>query len=264
MVRGDILSLLRFCREKRGSCDTLVALDTSGAGITGETALALAGLADTVRLSLDGPEEINDRQRGPGSYKTAMKAFENLREAGFEPEVGVTVTSLNADVLPEFLGTLVELGCRSISVNMLRPVGRATENPDLQPGKERFRRSVSLSRKALGLSAEDNGDGKPGGSCGAGRYLSILPDGGIYPCHVLHLEEFQLGNAAENGLGPSLHPDGLLARLRRLDLRKLALLDPELADLGESDTCLGRVYRATRNNPQWDDLHLKAIRKLDK
>lgn len=67
-------------------------------------------------LSVDGPEEINDRQRGPGAFKLAVGGLETLRAARAArgctyPQLGITyiVTPLNASHVARFFLESIEL-----------------------------------------------------------------------------------------------------------------------------------------------------------
>ncbi len=57
-----------------------------------------------VQISLDGATaEVNDHVRGPGSYDTALRALENLRDAGFaDAKISVVCTRQNIGQLDEF------------------------------------------------------------------------------------------------------------------------------------------------------------------
>jgi len=252
LMRGDILALLRGINTLNREHQIELALDTSGIGLTPELARAMAGLVDRVRLSLDGPEEINDLQRGPGSYGIAMKAFSNLTDAGFEPEVGITLTSRNLSSIHEFTNYLVNMGCRNISISRLRPIGRACHHPEWVPDRKEMREAVDEVRASLGIPLETIQENVgTGHTCGVGRFLSVLPDGSAYPCHVLHLPEFRLGNIFTDRPEYVCRPEGLLGKLASLDLMKLSRSYPVLMELGESDVCLGYVYRKTASSPVW-------------
>ena len=100
-VRPDFWELLDY------SIDHHVGVKFSTNGIKLDKKRA-AQLARTdyvdVQISLDGATaEINDHVRGPGSYATAMRALENLAEAGFgQPKISVVMTRQNVDQLDEF------------------------------------------------------------------------------------------------------------------------------------------------------------------
>ena len=60
-----------------------------------------------VTISMDGPKEMHEQMRGlPGSWDRAIETFRRLRgikRSNFQPVIGMTVFTKNADVLPTFL-----------------------------------------------------------------------------------------------------------------------------------------------------------------
>ena len=78
-----------------------------------------------MQISLDGATaEVNDHVRGPGSYDTAMRALENLAEAGFgQPKISVVMTRQNVDQLDEFKAIADKFGAQ-LRITRLRPSGR--------------------------------------------------------------------------------------------------------------------------------------------
>ena len=255
MERSDILRLLRGFRKNDPDHATTLSLNTAGANITEQTAIALAGLPDRVRVSLDGPEAVNDRLRGKGSYRIARAALEFLLKAGFEPEASITATRWNLKDLPAFAAYLSDLGCRKIRIGLVRPIGRAEKRPDLVPNKVEFRNMLDSVHRRLGSgniapSADPPAETERG--CGIGRYLNVLPDGAVYPCHVLCRPEFQLGNLIETRLREILDPKHLLYRLKNLDARRIGTRHPELRRLTETEFCLGLVWRETKDCRGWD------------
>src|ERR1700761_5998239 len=80
-VRRDFWELVDYATAHQVG----VKFSTNGVKITPEVAtrLAASDYVD-VQISLDGATaEVNDAVRGPGSYATAVRALENLAEAGF-------------------------------------------------------------------------------------------------------------------------------------------------------------------------------------
>ena len=92
--------------KRRGS---YVDTPTNGTLIA-ENALMLVKTGfDSVRVSIDGPEKINDKQRGRGSYKRATKGIETLyneklSQGSKNPSISIiyTVTPSNFDKIEQF------------------------------------------------------------------------------------------------------------------------------------------------------------------
>ena len=85
-VRPDFWELLDYAISHHVG----VKFSTNGIKLDKKRAAQLAATDYVdVQISLDGATaEVNDHVRGPGSYDTAMRALENLAEAGFgQPKI---------------------------------------------------------------------------------------------------------------------------------------------------------------------------------
>jgi len=105
LLRGDIREIVSFSSQ----LGFVTVLGTSGRFLSRELANALAqeGLRG-VSVSVDSADpQYHDSFRGsPGSWKGALSALQNAREAGIETQMNVTLTDQNADQLED----LIELG----------------------------------------------------------------------------------------------------------------------------------------------------------
>src|SRR5215510_16306824 len=95
-VRPDFWELLDYATAHHVG----VKFSTNGVRITPEIARRLAAndYVD-VQISLDGATaEVNDAVRGAGSFAMALRALENLADAGFsDAKISVVVTRHNVD-----------------------------------------------------------------------------------------------------------------------------------------------------------------------
>ena len=78
-----------------------------------------------------------------------------------------------------------------------------------------------------------------------------MPNGDVFPCHVLTDREFRCGNLREQSLVEICSRNGLLGRLSALNFQELAKEDARLSSLTNQETCLGHVYATTRSLPVW-------------
>jgi len=78
-----------------------------------------------------------------------------------------------------------------------------------------------------------------------------MPNGDVFPCHVLTNPEFHCGNVRETSLLDICRRDGFLGKLQSLDFSELARQDKRLASLIESETCMGTIYFKTRSLQVW-------------
>ena len=109
---------------------------TNGAFIDADKAARLAAMDYLdIQISLDGTDAVtNDAVRGDGSYATAIRAMDHLRDAGFgEFKISVVVTRHNVDQLDEFKALADAYGAQ-LRITRLRPSGRGADSwHDLHP-----------------------------------------------------------------------------------------------------------------------------------
>jgi MoaA/NifB/PqqE/SkfB family radical SAM enzyme len=256
LMRGDILGLLADLLEADPGHVISRCLNTNGHHVTSVLARQLVGLVDEVRVSIDALEERNDRLRGDGNFRAALQALETFYEAGFEPKALVTLTSEGLPDLEELISLLVSMKIRRININVFRPIGRGKSHRALQTDLRAARAAVdrAMGRSQLGskYSAPQVGSEGPV-SCGAGQFLNIMPNGDVFPCHVLTQREFRCGNLRNQSLVQICGQMRLLGQLSRLNLRELASMAPRLAELAKPDPCMGNVYATTRDVPAWKE-----------
>ena len=92
--------------KKGGS---FVDTPTNGTLLAQKARMLVRSGFDSVRVSIDGPKKINDKQRGKGSYEKAMKGIEilyreKLRIQSKTPSISIiyTITTSNFDKLEQF------------------------------------------------------------------------------------------------------------------------------------------------------------------
>ena len=124
-VRPDFWELVDYATAHQVG----VKFSTNGVKITPEVAtrLAASDYVD-VQISLDGATaEVNDAVRGPGSYATAMRAMQNLADAGFRGfKLSVVMTRQNIPQLDEFKAIADRYGAQ-LRLTRLRPSGRGAD-----------------------------------------------------------------------------------------------------------------------------------------
>src|ERR1700761_1546001 len=84
-----------------------------------------------VQISLDGAtREVNDAVRGPGSYDTALRAMQNLADAGFRGfKLSVVMTRHNIPQIEAFKAIADRFGAQ-LRLTRLRPSGRGADTWD--------------------------------------------------------------------------------------------------------------------------------------
>lgn len=208
MVRRDFFEIL----EHSISNGIGVKFSTNGAFIDKKNAERLAAMDYLdIQISLDGTTaEVNDAVRGEGSYDTAIRAMENLRDAGFgQFKISVVVTRHNVDQLDEFKALADSFGAQ-LRITRLRPAGRGADTwNELHPTNAQQRQiydwllahgeNVLTGDSFFHLNAF--GESLPGlNMCGAGRVVCLIdPLGDVYACPFVIHEDFKAGNVLDEG-----------------------------------------------------------------
>ena len=254
LLRKDIFCLVNNFHKMIDGKRINLCLISNGLLIDDKTALKIAELFDEVRISIDGPPEVNDILRGNGSFKNALNAINNLKNAGISPVASVTITSLNLPLMKDFLSFLLdELFITNIHLSILKPSGRNLDHPELKCSWEKVEQIISefWQNRFIKSSLTENRK-RPTlascSSCGLGEYINILPDGAVYPCHVLSEPRFFLGNIREQKLSDIIYKSKTLVNLKNIDFKKLIKIDKNLKKLLQNATCMGEVYR---DNPDF-------------
>jgi len=213
LLREDIGEIIRHAKKK----NIIVYVISSGCFIPKRIKDLVD--VDVLFVSLDGPEEINDRYRGKNSFKNTIKAIEAAKEHGINTVVNMTITKNSYDCIDFFEEKSKELGFH-IAIEPLT-YSEPTDKVDLNcPSSEEYQRIINkLIRKKLdGMPILNsisflryskkmylNGKYMYGWpikknlECWGGRsFCSIDPYGNISPCYIFY--EFQkFLNGLENG-----------------------------------------------------------------
>jgi mycofactocin radical SAM maturase len=213
-IRPDFWELLEYAVNHQVG----VKFSTNGVRLTPERAAFLAspacnGYVD-VQVSLDGATaDVNDYVRGPGSYDTALRALQNLKDAGFQDaKISVVCTRENIGQLDEFKALADRFGA-TLRLTRLRPSGRGADVWDeLHPLPEQQRELYDwlMAHTAEGeevLTGDSFfhlapfGESLPGlNLCGAGRVVCLIdPIGDVYACPFAIHDNFLAGNLLEEG-----------------------------------------------------------------
>ncbi|WP_305092404.1 mycofactocin radical SAM maturase [Prescottella sp. R16] len=207
-VRSDFWELVDYATSHQVG----VKFSTNGVKIDKKVAerLAASDYVD-VQISLDGATaEVNDAVRGPGSFAMAVRALENLSEAGYrDAKISVVVTRENVSQLDEFKELADKYGA-TLRITRLRPSGRGADVWDeLHPTQAQQRELYDwLVANGEGVLTGDSffhlsayGDALPGlNLCGAGRVVCLIdPIGDVYACPFAIHDQFLAGNIVSDG-----------------------------------------------------------------
>src|SRR6478736_8751157 len=209
-VRSDFWELVDYAPEHQVG----VKFSTNGVKIDKKVAARLASSDYVdVQISLDGATaEVNDAGRGPGSFDMAVRALENLAEAGFkDAKISVVVTRQNVSQLDDFKALADKYGATP-RITRLRPSGRGADVWDeLHPTQEQQVQLYDwlVARGDRVLTGDSffhlSGLGAPGALaglnlCGAGRVVCLIdPVGDVYACPFAIHDRFLAGNILRDG-----------------------------------------------------------------
>jgi uncharacterized protein len=170
--------------------------------------------------SLDGPEEINDAQRGRGYFRKTMAGLSLARQHSLSVGVIATLTAQSGGRWHEVLDFFAGKGLNVSLHAALAPLTTGSEKPldwvlspeafgDVleailtvlaSPNCDESLKRVRIEPIASACKSIQNGGG---GSCTfspcLGKFYAIVPDGSIYPCQrFAGVEAFRLGNVLEH------------------------------------------------------------------
>lgn len=209
-----------------------------------------------VQISLDGATaEVNDAVRGPGSFDMAVRALQNLADAGFTQnggaKISVVVTRHNVGQLDEFAALASRYGA-TLRITRLRPSGRGADvwdelHPTADQQVQLYDWLVAKGERVL------TGDsffhlaplGQSGAlaglnMCGAGRVVCLIdPVGDVYACPFAIHDRFLAGNVLSDGSFDNVWKNAPLFR---------ELREPQSAgacgSCGHYDSCRGGCMAA--------------------
>ena len=132
LTGGEIFTtpyLMRFV-EYLKSKNIFVELLSNGTNIKPDDVKRLSEIlnpkTDSVQISLEGPEDVNDFIRGKGVFQKAANSIKLLTASNINVYVSMTMNSLNADKIDEMYDI-----CRELKVKQLN-IGRMVICNDLQ------------------------------------------------------------------------------------------------------------------------------------
>ncbi|MEO9138296.1 MAG: mycofactocin radical SAM maturase [Jatrophihabitans sp.] len=207
-VRPDFWELVDYATEHHVG----VKFSTNGIKLTPEVAqrLAASDYVD-VQISLDGATaDVNDAVRGTGSYATALRAMQNLADAGFTGfKISVVMTRENVGQLDAFKAIADRFDAQ-LRITRLRPSGRGADVWDELHVTDAQQRELYDWLVAHGdnvLTGDSFfhlaafGDALPGlNLCGAGRVVCLVdPVGDVYACPFAIHDNFLAGSIRTDG-----------------------------------------------------------------
>jgi MoaA/NifB/PqqE/SkfB family radical SAM enzyme len=210
MLRQDIGEIFEYTK-KLG-----ISTEMNSTGVHIPENIAKLNNLDFLKISLDGPEEINDLLRGKGSYRVAIEAAESAKRNKISFIFTTTLTKYNINSI-DFLIGLAEKYNTLVAFQPFKDLYRGEkDSPHLYPGAEEFKKIVTkliaikksgnshLRNSLLGLYHIYNWPKYNKLKCWAGKIFCIIEtDGTLLPCDRISYNT-KLPNCLEKGFTEAL------------------------------------------------------------
>lgn len=190
LLRPDVIDLLSILSAS--SID--IVLGTNAMLIDDNMARSLKDTITTVSVSLDSHiPEIHDAARGIGSFEAVVKGCRLLTKHGVKWQAQSVLTKANSNDIARIKKFALDLGASRYTTS-LELLNDSYDGCDYLQSMHKSRYDWSSSKLKLEIHK----------MCGIGRsYSAIGPDGHLYPCHLLVLDEFKGDSVVEVGLKES-------------------------------------------------------------
>lgn len=193
------LPVARYAKASGFDC----RLMTNATLINEQNADELANLFETIEISVDGSDATrHDFYRGKGSYDKTTRAIDLLLKRGANVSLAMVVTRQN---MHDVSATARKWG-NLMNFQPLFPLGRARAADSLYlSGREYYdvlskdAHVVPYSDIDLVIKQHVNNASVLKCAMGDGEF-SISRSGDVYPCQLLHHEDFKVGNVTEKPL----------------------------------------------------------------
>lgn len=194
LERDDIGNIIAYCRLKK-----IAVVIISNGCLVPLRIDDLKGI-QFLRLSMDGPREIQDSLRGQGAYDSVMRAVESAKKQNIKVGFNVTLSRMNLDCVDFLLAKSRELKI-GIKFSPLKYTHAGEKNIEiLMPSVDAYRAKIDfLIREAKHNKYILNSisalqymrlypHGKTIAPCIGGRvFCHIKPNGDMYPCEGMQL-----------------------------------------------------------------------------
>lgn len=212
LIRKDFFQLLEKISKSKQFVNQLAVM-SNGSTITDGVAEKFVKLSvDSVQISVDGAEEVNDQIRGAGNFKKAIRGAKILIKHNMPVSFSLTAHKENVNEIPKLARIAAQLGVSGLGVGRLVPLGRGEElksimlmplevkklyydierlNKGLRSEGYRFRVGLHCSDS---LWCTENPDYKHHGCSTPYDVFTVLPNGDFVPCRRLPIK---VGNVLE-------------------------------------------------------------------
>ena len=233
LLHPNINEILDFMQ----TVDIRLIVETNGTLCTPELARKMAACENPfVSVSLDGTNpETHEWVRGvKGCFEAALEGARNLVQAGFKPQIIMTIMRRNRDQVEDMVRLAEDIGAGSVKFNVLQPTARGekmhesgetlsiaelvnlgqwVENTLSASTALRLYYDQPLAFRPLGKMFADSGDGC--GVCGILGILGVLSNGSYALCGIGQtVPDLVFGHAAADRLDDIWNNTSIIQELR--------------------------------------------------
>ena len=220
LLNPEVFDIARYIKSKGCAVDIL-----TNATLLDETMIdQVAEVFDEVSISLDGStRELHESLRGKGTYDKIQRAIQLLAERHVPYRLSMTVTQNNIhDIEP-----MASLYGSRLNYAPLFPAGNARLSADdiSVSGREYYEalsKSFGVNPLSYCESSLDSAQSCRACKCAVGdSELSISESGDVYPCQLLHYQQFYAGNVFEQSIKDIYFHSSVLEYCRHLTVDNL-------------------------------------------
>jgi radical SAM protein with 4Fe4S-binding SPASM domain len=168
-----------------------------------------------INISLDGNEKIHDFIRKRGSFKRTIKNIKLLTKAGIDITLNTVLTKQFIPYLEEYISYFRSTKVKALQFSKFYPLGEGSRFVEsmLSPleFKEATKRLIFLSKKIKSpkiifdhnfcfLLGEERTEVESRKCSGGFSKVVIESNGEVYPCQLLTIPKFNMGNALKEDL----------------------------------------------------------------
>ncbi|MHA1130297.1 MAG: radical SAM/SPASM domain-containing protein [Candidatus Helarchaeota archaeon] len=215
-IRNDLIEIVKYTNR----CGLISNITTNGSLITSKIITELAPHVGQIQLSVNGhARKLHEIHRQKGSFKAVLNAIELLQKHKIRFGLNVLICPDNL----KYIEKIIKLGIEkdAYTINFIRP------KPSMQ-NKEWYDKMAlsSQERRILAIILQESSRKYPSiqltvdcafsflmdnesplvlqkrgiyGCTGAVRFITIHPDGNVYPCSFLNKPQFCGGNVIKDG-----------------------------------------------------------------
>lgn len=222
-----------------------------------------------LQVSLDGPKEVNDAIRGPGTFDKVAEALALMRKEKIPCSLVMAVSEDNFETMADFIRVSKEMGVETVHFmwHFRRGSGDDLGPPSMGPFIERFQEAAAEAWRldvvidnieAVKAQVFTHPGTRFDLGNGAWESLCVGPDGSIYPTPALVGFESMRAGHLDDGLTKVWRESTVLKKIRDTSLKDLsqAADHPWRLLLGgvDLDHCL--------HNPKMEDPYLPLYREI--